>query len=62
MNKALLVSLITTLITACSTTPTNPNAPVVLEQHKTSYSKPNQNTLRYDTFTGSQIQNLLFKQ
>ncbi|ENV18004.1 hypothetical protein [Acinetobacter guillouiae] len=36
----LLVSIISVNLTACSTTPTNPNAPTVLEQHKNISAEP----------------------
>ena len=36
----LLTSFLTFTLTACSTTPTNPNAPVVLEQHKNISAEP----------------------
>ena len=40
-SKIILSSILTTLaLTACSTTPTNPNAPVVLEQHKNISAEP----------------------
>ena len=39
--QALIISaLIALSITACSTTPTNPNAPIVLEQHKNISAQP----------------------
>ncbi|NNP72345.1 hypothetical protein A7P53_07690 [Acinetobacter defluvii] len=42
MNAKTIFStiLIASSITACSTTPTNPNAPVVLEQHKNISAEP----------------------
>ncbi|WP_010113379.1 hypothetical protein [Acinetobacter sp. P8-3-8] len=42
MNPKIVLSslLITFTLTACSTTPTNPNAPVVLEQHKNISAEP----------------------
>ena len=40
-SKIILSSILTTLaLTACSTTPTPPNAPVVLEQHKNISAEP----------------------
>ncbi|MFT0694600.1 hypothetical protein ACDX34_10770 [Acinetobacter bereziniae] len=33
--------LMTLALSACSTTPTNPNAPIVLEQHKNISAEPN---------------------
>ena len=40
-SKIILSSILTTLaLSACSTTPTNPNAPVVLEQHKNISAEP----------------------
>ncbi|WP_174493819.1 hypothetical protein [Acinetobacter sp. Marseille-Q1623] len=39
--KLTLSTILTTLaLSACSTTPTNPNAPVVLEQHKNISAEP----------------------
>lgn len=39
--QTLLISALTVLsLTACSTTPSNPTAPVVLEQHKNISAKP----------------------
>lgn len=38
--KISLLILTTLALTACSTTPTNPNAPVVLEQHKNISAEP----------------------
>ena len=35
-----LILTISIALTACSTTPTNPNAPVVLEQHKNISAEP----------------------
>lgn len=35
-----IFSVLTFTLTACSTTPTNPNAPVVLEQHKNISAEP----------------------
>ncbi|RYL29434.1 hypothetical protein [Acinetobacter piscicola] len=42
MNAKIIIStiLITSSITACSTTPTNPNSPVVLEQKKNISAEP----------------------
>ncbi len=42
MAKKIILSSIfmTFALTACSTTPTNPNAPVVLEQHKNISAEP----------------------
>ncbi|WP_173911691.1 hypothetical protein [Acinetobacter sp. Marseille-Q1618] len=42
MNVKIIIStiLIASSITACSTTPTNPNAPIVLEQHKNISAEP----------------------
>ncbi|MCU4493802.1 hypothetical protein KTI63_15220 [Acinetobacter guillouiae] len=42
MNSKILLSvpLIAIALTACSTTPTNPNAPTVLEQHKNISAEP----------------------
>ena len=42
MNSKIIISILftTTVITACSTTPTTPNAPVVLEQHKNISAEP----------------------
>jgi len=42
MNSKILLSvpLIAIVLTACSTTPTNPNAPTVLEQHKNISAEP----------------------
>ena len=42
MNPKIVLStvLIAFSLTACSTTPTNPNAPVVLEQHKNISAEP----------------------
>ncbi|MCX5468323.1 hypothetical protein [Acinetobacter nematophilus] len=41
-NKIIFCAIFTTLaLTACSTTPTNPNAPTVLEQHKNISAQPN---------------------
>lgn len=40
MNNIFSVILITSLVSACSTTPTNPNAPTVLEQHKNISAEP----------------------
>lgn len=40
MNKFLILTLSLLTLTACSTTPTNPNAPVVLEQHKNISAEP----------------------
>lgn len=42
MNPKIILStvLIAFSLTACSTTPTNPNAPVVLEQHKNISAEP----------------------
>ena len=42
MNSKIIFStiLITLALTACSTTPTNPNAPTVLEQHKNISVEP----------------------
>ena len=40
-SKIILSSILTTLaLTACSTTPTNPNSPIVLEQHKNISAEP----------------------
>ena len=39
-NNILAVLLTCLSITACSTTPTHPNAPVVLEQHKNISAEP----------------------
>ena len=40
-SKIIFSTILTTLaLTACSTTPTNPNAPVVLEQHKNISTEP----------------------
>lgn len=40
-SKIIFSTILTTLaLTACSTTPTNPNAPVVLEQHKNISAEP----------------------
>ncbi|WP_336033854.1 hypothetical protein [Acinetobacter bereziniae] len=41
MNNIFFVILSALLFTACSTTPTNPNAPTVLEQHKNISAAPN---------------------
>lgn len=41
MNNIFFVILSALLFTACSTTPTNPNAPTVLEQHKNISAEPN---------------------
>lgn len=39
--KIIFTTILTTLaLTACSTTPTNPNAPTVLEQHKNISAEP----------------------
>ena len=39
--KIIFTTILTTLtLTACSTSPTNPNAPVVLEQHKNISAEP----------------------
>lgn len=39
--KIILSTFLTSLtLTACSTTPTNPNAPIVLEQHKNISAEP----------------------
>lgn len=42
MNPKIILSIavITSALTACSTTPTNPNTPVVLEQHKNISAEP----------------------
>lgn len=42
MAKKIILSsiFITFALTACSTTPTNPNAPIVLEQHKNISAEP----------------------
>lgn len=42
MNPKIILSiaLTTFTLTACSTTPTNPNAPMVLEQHKNISAEP----------------------
>ncbi|WP_111860978.1 hypothetical protein [Acinetobacter sp. CFCC 10889] len=42
MNAKIILStiFITATLTACSTTPTNPNTPVVLEQHKNISAEP----------------------
>ena len=42
MNSKILLSvpLIAIALTACSTTPTNPNTPTVLEQHKNISAEP----------------------
>ena len=40
-SKIIFSAILTTLaLTACSTTPTNPNAPIVLEQHKNISAEP----------------------
>lgn len=40
-SKIIFSTILTTLaLTACSTTPTNPNSPVVLEQHKNISAEP----------------------
>ena len=43
MNSKILLSvpLIAIALTACSTTPTNPNTPTILEQHKNISAEPN---------------------
>lgn len=41
MNHKLSFALLLLLFTACSTTPSNPNAPTVLEQHKNISAAPN---------------------
>lgn len=43
MNSKILLSipLIAIALSACSTTPSNPNAPIVLEQHKNISAEPN---------------------
>ena len=39
--KIIVANILTTLLlTACSTTPTNPNTPIVLEQHKNISAEP----------------------
>lgn len=39
--QALIISALTALsITACSTTPSDPNAPIILEQHKNISAQP----------------------
>lgn len=39
--KIIVTTILTTLLlTACSTTPTNPNTPIVLEQHKNISAEP----------------------
>lgn len=41
MKLQIILSILTGLtLSACSTTPTNPNAPVVLEQHKNIQAEP----------------------
>ena len=42
MNLKIAVALVLCIsaLTACSTTPTNPNAPIVLEQHKNISAEP----------------------
>ena len=42
MNPKIILSiaLTTIAVTACSTTPTNPNTPIVLEQHKNISAEP----------------------
>lgn len=42
MNAKIILSTILTslTLTACSTTPTNPNSPIVLEQHKNISAEP----------------------
>lgn len=40
LYKFLFSGLTTIILTACSTTPTNPNAPIVLEQHKNISAEP----------------------
>ena len=42
MNAKIIFTtiLIASSITACSTTPTNPNAPIVIEQHKNISAEP----------------------
>ena len=41
MKNTLFISILTTLtLTACSTTPINPNEPIVLEQHKNISAEP----------------------
>lgn len=40
IKELFIVSITALTLTACSTTPTNPNAPVVLEQHKNIAAEP----------------------
>ena len=40
LKIAVIIPLIILALTACSTTPTNPNLPVVLEQHKNISAEP----------------------
>ena len=42
MNSKIIISTILTplTLTACSTTPTNPNAPIVIEQHRNISAEP----------------------
>lgn len=40
MEKTLLTLFITLTLSACSTAPTNPNAPIVIEQHKNISAEP----------------------
>lgn len=40
LKVAVIIPLVISALTACSTTPTNPNAPIVLEQHKNISAEP----------------------
>lgn len=61
MNAKIIIStILTTLaLTACSTTPTNPNAPIVLEQHKniSSESTTLEQIKNIETFPESSLGN-----
>ena len=40
LQRSILISLIACFVSACSTTPSNPNTPIVLEQHKNIAVEP----------------------